>query len=283
MKRRSALTALMTLGTTACSLERRAALPMTLKVATWNLRMNTPADGDNAWPHRREAVKALIERHEFDVLGTQEGLADQIDDLDAMPGYARVGVGRDDGARAGEFVAIYYRHERFAHTASGHFWLSESPHLPSFGWDGPCCRRLAGWVRLRERISGREFFVFCVHFDHEGVAARRESAHLMLRRMPEIAGTLPLLFLGDLNAVPQSEPHAILTAMLRDAHDASVLAPEGPTGTFNGFADSPPSERIDYVLVGAGWRVLRYVSISDREGGRWPSDHLPVMAWLSLD
>lgn len=283
MRRRSALTVLTTLGMSSCSLERRSPPPLALTVATWNLRLNTPADGVNAWPYRREAVKALIARHDFDVLGTQEGLADQIDDLDAMPGYARVGVGRDDGARAGEFIAIYYRRERFVRAASGHFWLSESPERPSFGWDGRCCRRLAGWVRLRERTSGREFVVFCAHFDHEGVVARRESARLMLRRMPEIAGTLPLLFLGDLNAVPQSEPHAILTAALRDAYAASARPPEGPIGTFNGFADGPLHDRIDYILVGDRWRVLSYASISDREGGRWPSDHLPVMARLDLD
>lgn len=257
--------------------------PLALTVATWNLRLNTPGDGPNAWPRRRESVKALIARHDFHVLGTQEGLADQINYLDAMPGYARAGVGRDDGERAGEFIAIYYQGERFARAGSGHFWLSETPDRPSIGWDGHCCRRLAGWVRLRERSTGREFVVFSVHFDHEGVVARRESARLLLQRMQEIAGPLPLLCLGDLNAVPQSEPHAILTATLRDAYDATMLPPEGPIGTFNGFADGPLRDRIDYVLVGARWRVLRYATIADREGGRWPSDHLPVMARLSLD
>lgn len=273
----------MTLGTTSCDLGSRRASPLALTVATWNLRLNTPVDGANAWPYRRKAVKALVARHDFHVLGTQEGLADQIDYLDAMPGYARVGVGRDDGERAGEFIAIYYQSERFARAGSGHFWLSETPDRPSLGWDGRCCRRLAGWVRLRERGSGREFVVFSVHFDHEGVVARRESARLLLRRMQEVAGPLPLLCLGDLNAVPQSDPHLILTTRLRDAYDATMLPPEGPIGTFNGFSDGPMRDRIDYVLVDERWRVLRYAAIADREGGRWPSDHLPVMARLSLD
>ena len=50
--------------------------------ATYNLRFNTASDGPNAWPHRRDAVRALIRHHEIDLLGTQEGLIDQIEDLE---------------------------------------------------------------------------------------------------------------------------------------------------------------------------------------------------------
>jgi hypothetical protein len=82
--------------------------------ATYNLRLNVASDGPNAWPHRRDAVRALIRYHEIDLLGTQEGLIDRIEDLAAMPGLARVGVGRDDGQRGGEHAAIFFRTGRFA-------------------------------------------------------------------------------------------------------------------------------------------------------------------------
>jgi len=270
------------IGLAACHADRSTRIPVTLKVATWNLRLNTPADGENAWPHRKAGVRGLILRHGFDVLATQEGLADQIDELDTLPGYVRSGVGRDDGGRGGEFVAIYHRSSRLAATASGHFWLSETPGRPSIGWDGRCCRRLAAWVRLNDRRSGREFLVLSAHFDHEGAIARRESARLLLQRMPQLAGTLPVLCLGDFNALPQSEPHRLLTTVLRDAHDATRQPPVGPTGTFNGFSDGPLLDRIDHILVSRDWQVERYAAIAERDNGRWPSDHLPVMAELQL-
>jgi hypothetical protein len=113
---------------------------------TYKLRLNMASDGPNALPHRRDAVRALIRYHEIDLLDTQEGLIDQIEDLAAMPGVARVGVGRDDGQRGGEHAAIFFRTERFALLATGDFWLSPTPELPSKGWDARCCNRLASWA-----------------------------------------------------------------------------------------------------------------------------------------
>lgn len=252
--------------------------------ATYNLRLNVASDGPNAWPHRRDAVRALIRYHEFDLLGTQEGLIDQIDDLAAMPGLARVGVGRDDGQRGGEHAAILFRTERFALLANGDFWLSPTPEVPSKGWDARCCHRLASWAKLNDRANGRVFFAFSVHFDHEGVVARRESARLMLRKMREIAGDAPALLLGDLNATPESEPVQLLLTTLGDARSLSQIPPYGPVGTFNGFKlDAPLVARIDYVLLTPHWRVLRYAALADVVDGRFPSDHLPVVTRLSLN
>jgi endonuclease/exonuclease/phosphatase family metal-dependent hydrolase len=252
-------------------------------VATFNLRYHNPADGPNAWPLRREAVKALIRYHEFDLVGTQEGLADQIDDLAAMTEFAYVGVGRDDGRRAGEFAAIFYRKSRFTVEQHGDFWLSETPDKPGKGWDARCCNRQASWARLRDRRTGVRFYVFSVHFDHEGAVARRESAHLMVRKMRALAGRYPLICLGDFNATPESEPIAIMTAAYRDAFTISTQPPYGPAGTFNDFKiDMEPTRRIDYLFVNSRVKVHKYATLTDSIGARLPSDHFPVLARVSL-
>lgn len=270
-------------GTLMC-LTGTAHAHMEFNAATYNLRLNTADDGLNAWPERRDAVRALIAYHQIDLLGTQEGLMDQVEDLAAMPGFAYVGVGRDDGKRAGEHSAIFYRTGRFALLANGDFWLSETPGVPGKGWDATCCNRIASWAKLRERSSKQEFFVFSVHFDHQGVIARRESAHLMLRKMREIAGDSPVLCLGDFNATPDSEPIGIMAAVLRDARQVSQTPPYGPVGTFNDFKlDAPLKDRIDYIFLGPRWQVLRYAALTDSHNARFPSDHLPVVARLSLD
>lgn len=252
-------------------------------VATYNLRLNLAQDGANAWPHRKEVVKALIRYHEWDLFGTQEGLPDQIDDLAGMDGFAFVGVGRDDGKRAGEHAAIFYRKSRFKVERHGDFWLSESPDKPSKGWDARCCNRLATWARMRDLNSERVFYVFSVHFDHEGVVARRESAHLMLRMIRKLAGDSPVICLGDFNATPESEPITIMAAALKEAYKISDTPAYGPVGTFNGFKlDAELADRIDYIFVNDRVRVLKYGVLTDTSGARFPSDHLPVVAKVVL-
>jgi len=252
--------------------------------ATWNLRLDTASDGPNAWPHRRDAVRALIRWHGFDLFGTQEALAHQVDDLEAMTEFGRVGVGRDDGARGGEYAAIFYRRSRFALQAEGTFWLSPTPDRPSMGWDARCCKRIASWARLQDRATGRSFVVFSAHFDHEGVVARRESARLLLRQVATLAAGLPVVCLGDLNATPESEPVQLMTAVLADARAISATPPYGPVGTFNGFKlDAPLTDRIDYVFVSPGVRVLKYGVLSDSIDRLYPSDHHPVVVQLQID
>ncbi len=250
-----------------------------INIATYNLRLNHAGDGANAWPARREMVKALIRHHEFDIVGTQEGLPDQIADLAQMEEFEHVGVGRDDGKDAGEHSAIFFRKRRFALLDKGDFWLSETPDRPSFGWDATCCHRLASWARLRERGSGRTLFVFSVHFDHKGEQARRASAELMLRKIAEIARGEPAICVGDFNSTPDTVQIQAMSKAMRDARQASQAPPYGPAATFNGFhVDRAPTERIDYVFVDRHFDVLSYAALSDSLDQRYPSDHFPVVA-----
>lgn len=272
-------------GLVLCALSMRSAMAdqPTINVATYNLRLNIASDGANAWPNRKDAVKALIQYHELDIVGTQEGLIDQIEDLATMDGFAYVGVGRDDGKRAGEFAAIFYKKARFTVMEHGDYWLSETPDRPGKGWDARCCNRIASWAKMRDRRSGKLFYVFSVHFDHEGVVARRESAHLMLRKMRELAGNHPLLCLGDFNSTPDSEPISIMSAGLRDAYRVSETAPYGPVGTFNDFKlEAELKNRIDYIFVNSPVKVIRYGALTDSIGARFPSDHLPVVARVAF-
>ena len=106
-----------------------------IRVASYNIRLKSSGDGINAWPNRKENVKALILYHDFDIFGTQEGFADQLKDLCEMPGYTYTGAGRDDGQNGGEHSAIFYKAGRFKLLESGNFWLSVTPGKPGKGWD----------------------------------------------------------------------------------------------------------------------------------------------------
>lgn len=266
-----------------CALGLPAAASEAFNVASFNLRYDTPLDGDNAWAYRRTGVLALLRRHRFDIIGTQEGLHHQIQDIAALPEYAFVGAGRDDGRQAGEYAAIIYRKDRFKVLRSGSFWLSETPEVPSFGWDARCCRRMVGWAELKDRRSGKVLYFFTAHFDHEGTLARRESAKLLLAKIRGIAGDAPVISAGDLNATPDSEPVGILLGALSDASAISRSPPSGPTGTFNGFQAKPVKQvRIDYLMVNRHIQVKSFATLDEADHGRVPSDHFPVMARVVL-
>jgi endonuclease/exonuclease/phosphatase family metal-dependent hydrolase len=252
-----------------------------IRVASYNLRFNTPDDGLNAWPNRKENVKALVLYHDFDIFGTQEGLIGQLRELGEMPGYTYFGAGRDDGIEGGEHSAIFYKKERFERLESGNFWLSETPDQPGKGWDATCCNRICSWAKLKDRLSQKEFYFFSVHFDHQGVVARKESGKLMVKKIKEIAKDAPAICTGDFNSTPETEQIHTMQTILNDSYEVTVMPPYGPAGTFNGYHfDAPLKNRIDYVFVSKSFTVRKYAVLTDAKEQRYPSDHLPVVVDL---
>ncbi|MCD7935544.1 MAG: endonuclease/exonuclease/phosphatase family protein [Tannerellaceae bacterium] len=255
-----------------------------LTVATFNLRMDTKADGEDAWPHRIGMVNGLVRFHGFDIFGTQEGFIHMLKDMAATGEYAFTGVGRDDGMEAGEHSAIFYRKDRFELMENGNFWLSETPETTSLGWDANI-KRICSWGRFRDKECGKEFYFFNVHYDHEGSIARRESSKLLLARIKKIAGEALFFCTGDFNAAPEQEPMEIIykDGNLKDSKWLSKEPPYGPEGTFHAFkTDAKLTSRIDYIFVSEGIEVEKYGVLTDIQYGRFPSDHFPVMAKVVL-
>ncbi|WP_426492909.1 endonuclease/exonuclease/phosphatase family protein [Hymenobacter sp. 102] len=249
-----------------------------LRVATYNLRLNVASDGVNAWPNRKELVKNLVRYHGFDVFGTQEGFRGQLNDVAELTDYSFVGHGRDDGKEAGEHSAIFYRKSRLQLLQSGDFWLSQTPTQPSKGWDAKCCNRICSWARFRDLATKQELFFFSVHFDHEGVEARRQSGRLMVEKIKEIAASAPVICVGDFNSTPETEQIRTMQTLLQDAFRITRQPPYGPVGTFNGFKlDAPLADRIDYIFVSQQFTVLDYAVLTDSMRGLYPSDHFPVV------
>ena len=249
----------------------------TLNVATYNLRLNLASDSLNAWPLRKEFVKELIRFHELDLFGTQEGFYEMIQNLLELKDYDYVGVGRDDGVRAGEHSAIFYRKSRFELLDSGNFWFSQTPSEPSYGWEAKY-RRVCSWAKLKDLLSGKTFYCFCSHFDHQAVVARRESAKLLLENIRKIAGDSPVFCMGDFNSRPKDEPVQMIRGQLKDSREISEITPYGPEATFNGFNwNMIPESRIDYIFIKGNIQVLKYGVLTDSKDKRYPSDHFPVL------
>ncbi len=257
----------------------------TLRVMSYNIRFNNPGDGEHAWPHRADRVVSMVQFYAPDVVGLQEALAGQIDDMAAaLPGYAWFGVGRDDGKAAGEFSPVFYRRDKLELLEDGTFWLSETPTLPgSKSWDA-AITRIATWARFRDSQTGKEFFYLNTHFDHVGQQAREESARIIADTLSAMAGTLPVVVTGDFNVTPDNPAYATMTGFYDDARLRSETRPHGPDETFFGFTVEKDAQgrQIDYVFVSREIEVLRAATLTDQWYGHYPSDHLPVLADLRL-
>ena len=264
--------------TTAVKAQRKPA--DYLNVMSYNIRYNNTTDGEDAWPNRKDNVKALVKFHDADILCVQEALALQADQLLENTNYEMVGVGRTDGKREGEFSAIYFDKTRFVKKDGGTFWLSDTPEKPSKGWDAAIVR-ICTWVRLYDKWNKKEFMVFNTHYDHVGVQARIESAKLIKKKIQEIAPKLPVVLTGDLNVTPETEAIATIKTFLSDTKEISIEPAYGPEGTFNSFKwNAPLKDKIDYIFVNKGFKVQKFGVLSDSKNRRYPSDHLPIMARL---
>lgn len=248
-------------------------------IIQYNIRMSTPADKDNAWPLRKEKVTGLLRFHGADIFNVQEALPEQMDDLTSMmPEFDHVGVGRDDGKREGEHMGVFYKRDRFQKLDAGMFWLSETPDKPGFGWDA-VCNRYVQWIKLKDKITKKTFYVFDTHFDHRGVKAREESAKMILSYIKNInKENLPLILTGDLNLVKTSAPVQTILTQLKDAMDVTKTPHYGPVNTSGGFEVKVLRSKIDYIFVNDGVEVLRHGHLTDSFGLAYPSDHIPVLA-----
>lgn len=263
---------------------KQATAPDNLKVMSFNVRYDNPADSGNNWQYRRDRVANAIRFYGADIVGTQEVLHNQLEDLRSrLSDYSMVGVGREDGKQQGEYAALWYKKERFELVDSGNFWLSQTPEVAgSMGWDGACVR-IASWARLRDRKSGRELIALNTHLDHVGVVARSEGVRLILNRVDSLRGDLPAVVTGDFNSSPNSDVVAHVTGAETPHHliDARTVAEVvyGPDWTFQDFGRIATNdrERIDYVFTAGPLKALTYGVLTETDNDRWLSDHCPVL------
>ncbi len=251
-----------------------------LRIASYNLRYDNKGGSGNLWIDRYPVISDLVQFHDFDIFGTQEGLRHQLDTLSAnLPGYAWYGLGRDDGQSKGEHSAIFYKKNRFKLLNKGDFWLSETPEKPGPGWDAKL-NRICSWVQLQDMKSRKRFYFFNVHYDHQGMQARQESSKLILQKIKAIAGKDPVLLTGDFNGDHESQWYRAIanSAILKDTY-RQAKRPYVNNGSFNGFGKTLANTGIiDHIFNSPQFSVIRWGVLTDSYHGKFPSDHFPVMA-----
>jgi endonuclease/exonuclease/phosphatase family metal-dependent hydrolase len=273
----------------ACASPDFAAHPLTVDVMSFNIRYGTADDGLNSWPKREELVYDVIRGQGSDFVGLQEALRFQIDGIrEAVPGYGEVGMGREDGREAGEYSAILYKENRWRAGTSGTLWLSDTPDVPgSRNW-GNDITRIVTWARFIEQDTGRAIWVFNTHFDHVSQPSREKSAELLALRIAERDPRDPVIVTGDFNAGEYNP--AILYLKNTDGRTPITLVdtyralhPDvQAVGTFGEFTGRQNGQKIDYVFAEPDAAVHEARIVHFNRDGRYPSDHFPVYAKITL-
>ena len=258
-----------------------------LRVMSFNIRvLNTSDAAENQWTNRADNVCALITELQPDVLGLQEAVPQQYEDVKAgLDGYVSIFAGRDDGTK-GEGTPIFYKADRFRLVNSGHFWLSPTPNQPSIGWNASC-NRIAVWAVLEDVATGKSFVYLNTHFDHVSEEARVESAKLIKETVRGIAPNLPFVFNADFNLNEKSEGYDMLVNYSYPCIDTWKAAreTEGGPGTLDIWGTYPnvADNKIDFIFASKGTTVeCSVICPAANEAGEYYSDHKAIYADIAL-
>lgn len=249
-----------------------------ITVMSYNIRVGDADDGTNSWQFRYPATAMMIEDIRPDVFGVQEAMPYQLLFItENCRDYKYVGVGRDDGKKKGEHMAVFYNKKTVSLLKWGTFWLSETPDEPSFGWDA-ACRRTATWALMKSKASGQKFYFVDTHLDHKGAEARREGLALILDRLSAInRDNLPVVLVGDFNVEISDPAVAVLDGTMKNAR--KIAAKTDSCGTYNGWGKS--SEIIDHIFYSGFRSCTEYRTVTTPYAERkFISDHYPVTATL---
>ena len=259
-----------------------------LRVMSYNIRLGIADDGENAWENRKEATPAMLQDIHPAVFGVQEAHDFQIAYiLQQCPEYKSVGVGRENGISEGEHMSVIFDTTRVSLLDWGTYWLSETPDVPSFGWDA-WCKRTATWTLLKEHASGKKFFFVNTHLDHRGVVARKEGLAMIYTRIQQMnPDGLPMVLTGDFNVRPDNEGLTNLNTLMNSARFSAVEA--DTLGSFNGFGrldengNPIPLRAIDYIYYSGFKQCLTFkVDTLTYAGRPYISDHYPIYADLEF-
>lgn len=256
-----------------------------LKLMTYNIRLDVESDGENNWSHRKAFFTSQMQFYEPDIFGIQEAKPNQVIDIaTSLPQYNYIGTGRE-GINKGESSNIFYKKTRFKILKSNTFWLSETPELVSKGWDA-AFNRVCTYALFEDVTTKKTFWVFNTHLDHQGEIAKTEGIELILSKIATLnTQKYPVFFMGDFNSEPNEERIISLKKVMLDTREISKEKPFGPSGTFNGFKHNETvTECIDYIFISknSNLSIKKFAVLSDSNNLKYPSDHLPVYIEIEL-
>ncbi len=258
---------------------------MNLTLISANIRFNNPADGVNAWPHRKQYLADLLHGHTPDIIATQEGRSDQLQELlSLLPDFEMIAQHRSWIAER-MYPTLFVRKNTFELKYSFDKWLSETPDVAgSKSFDSAFPRLMTGAV-LKHKAILNPLLVVNTHFDHIKPSTRVEQARVLTSEVKKIIKPNDhLILMGDYNDSPESETRKVIETHFPHLQDAWRLFNTREETSHHGFnSEINAGSRIDWILVDQEAKVLDSFLDKSHRGDVYPSDHYPVIAKIKLE
>jgi endonuclease/exonuclease/phosphatase family metal-dependent hydrolase len=256
---------------------------MDLTFVTCNIRFDNPADGANSWQHRRIFLRDVLVSHSPDIIATQEGRFNQLQDLNSLlENYEIIDSHR---AWIGErmYPTFFLKKNRFEVMKSEDIWLSETPEIAGSKSFGSAFPRLMTWMKIQPVNSDRDLWVVNTHLDHIKEETRLGQVSVLSSQIKKFWNPADHLFImGDFNDSPLSSVRKHLDSEfgLQDTWKVFHGTEESSHHPFSG--KEPKGKRIDWILADKRSEVRSSELDKSSRDGKYPTDHFPVVAKVSL-
>lgn len=253
----------------------------TIKVMSYNIRCFALDDlGVKSWGNRSKYVKEVIKSNDPDIIGFQEVmqiheqfLKEELTEYSFHTAYREKSLFQ-------EGVMIAYKTEKFTLEQEGMFWLSNTPEKQSKDWDSSF-PRVANYVVLTEKATGKKITFFDTHLDNNGDIAREKQLEVILSKLDGIAEGCVFL-VGDMNDFDDSSMYKKATEKLTDAMTVAKNVSVGTGATYQAYGTKLDHKRIDYCFVTNGTEILDFKVDDTTFNGIYPSDHFPIIVKAAL-
>lgn len=271
-----------------------------LKAATFNIRFITSKDENEcSWDSRKTGVVSLVKDQNLDVVGFQESTSDQVTYLKAnLTDYSFIESPLEP--------CIAYKTSKYTVKSSGSFYLSGTPDVasnpyPAWVSTDPERSRICQWAKFEVKDTGEIFYFMNTHLEvassgtpiseDEALTIREKSADLICDRAATLAGSDPLILVGDMNSAVTETTHTdYFKKSFTDAYyrSSDLGVRFGPVATYNAYSYETDQRskwyaRCDYVYFTGALDVAKYTVVDTTYGGYYPSDHWPVVVNFKLN
>lgn len=249
-----------------------------MKIMTFNLRYDNETDGEHSWSFRQGSLLKMIQKHQADVIGTQETSDKIFAFLEThCPDYDLAGDGREAN-RLGERCTVMIRKENYQILKTETVWLNGKFDLagdldPEEGF-----ARICTMVLIQDKATHVKTRIFNCHLAYQSNTVIQRNGENLLNYIQRYQYTrIPFVLMGDFNSAIDHPIHEPLLSRFKEAYLS--LNQERPR-TFHAYGDPKGIVAIDFIYT----NTLTFHNVmtdTSKFDGLYPSDHYPVIAELT--
>ncbi len=259
----------------------------TLRICTYNIRrMGSESDQNNIWQNRKGLVFGIVNKIKPDIVGFQEAVKEQFDDLrdvfdDSYGSFGKARSAKMDSwwqkfvmknpKAKDEHNPLFYNTYTVKLLDSGDFGINPRgrimhAHLP----------RICTWGFFENKDTGKKFYVYNTHLDNSSGLIRKRQIQKILQHVKKHTVKDPVIIMGDFNTKLSGKTKTSLFSKAGFVHAKTIAkSVEGPKETRTGW-NNKQLKTIDHIFVRPRKSMVeKYVVVASPEGV-FPSDHRPV-------